>query len=353
MIATKDVTPTITVQDRNEKLHQAAAQKAVDPAWANGKALGMTENCIRVLMSRYLKKGPDGKCLETPEDLFRRVAYTIAAAEAKFGATPADVERIEADYFDLMVKGIYMPNSPTLMNAGREMGMLSACFVLPLGDSINEIFDTVKATALIQKAGGGTGFTMDRLRPTGDWIKSSGGTTSGPISFWKVLSEATNAIQQGAFRRGANMMMLTITMPDILKFIFAKQDLSRFQNYNISVKVTDTRMNTYAKNPNQPNVVTNPRTKKSYVLQKSPQHIDPLPTQRPDAARKPTKPSRPTPRPAVWLMSEILGHHRPERTADRRTRHRLHRPHQPVQPNAQRRRNGSHQPLRRADICSL
>ncbi len=254
--------------------------------------------------SRYLKKGPDGKCLETPRKTSsRRVAYTIAAAEAKFGASPADIERIENEYFELMVKGIYMPNSPTLMNAGREMGMLSACFVLPLGDSINEIFDTVKATALIQKAGGGTGFTMDRLRPTGDWIKSSGGTTSGPISFWKVLSEATNAIQQGAFRRGANMMMLTITLPDILKFIFAKQDLSRFQNYNISVKVPDAWMNTYAKNPNQPNVVTNPRTKKSYVLQKSLnidlyQLNDLMPLETYEALA-------PDARPAVWLMSEI------------------------------------------------
>ncbi len=268
MIATKDAA-TITVKDRNEKLQEAAAQKPVDPAWTNGKALGLTDNCIRVLQSRYLKKGPDGKCTETPEDLFRRVAYTIAAAEAKYGASPADVERVESSYYDLMIKGIYMPNSPTLMNAGREMGMLSACFVLPLGDSINEIFDTVKATALIQKAGGGTGFTMDRLRPTGDWIKSSGGTTSGPISFWRVLSEATNAIQQGAFRRGANMMMLTITMPDILKFIFAKQDLSRFQNYNISVKVPDLWMESYLRDPKQPNIVANPRTKQEYVLQKN------------------------------------------------------------------------------------
>ncbi len=275
MICTKDTSaPSISVKDRTEIIQEATAHKPapaakpVDPIWANGKALGLTDNCIRVLMSRYLKKGPDGKCTETPEDLFHRVAHTIASAELKYGKTPADVERIEKSYFDIMVKGIYMPNSPTLMNAGREMGMLSACFVLPLGDSIHEIFDTVKATALIQKAGGGTGFTMDRLRPTGDWIKSSGGTTSGPISFWKVLSEATNAIQQGAFRRGANMMMLTITMPDILKFIFAKQDLSRFQNYNISVKVPDAWMEAYLKDPKQPNVVTNPRDKKSFVLQK-------------------------------------------------------------------------------------
>ncbi len=305
MIATKDVTgSTLNVKDRAEKIQEATAAKpAVDPVWANGKKLGLTDNCIRVLMSRYLKKGPDGKCFETPEELFRRVATTVAAAEAKYGA-PADVVADhEQAYFDMMVKGIYMPNSPTLMNAGREMGMLSACFVLPLGDSINEIFDTVKATALIQKAGGGTGFTMDRLRPTGDWIKSSGGTTSGPISFWKVLSEATNAIQQGAFRRGANMMMLTITMPDILKFIFAKQDLSRFQNYNISVKVTDAWMAAYKADPTQPNVVTNPRNKKSYVLKKDTNieqyQLGDLMTLE-DYSALPTDA-----RPAVWRMCDI------------------------------------------------
>ncbi|MGD0091525.1 MAG: ribonucleotide reductase N-terminal alpha domain-containing protein, partial [Planctomycetota bacterium] len=203
------------MRDRTDRLRHAtdAAAHRTDPVRENGKALGLTENCIHVLMSRYLKKDSDGHCTETPHELFTRVAKVGAAAEADYGATKADVERIEQACYDMMVKGVFMPNSPTLMNAGREMGMLSACFVLPVGDSIDEIFDTVKATALIQKAGGGTGFAFDRLRPTGDWIKSSGGTTSGPISFWKVLSEATNAIQQGAFRRGANMGMMKINHP--------------------------------------------------------------------------------------------------------------------------------------------
>jgi ribonucleoside-diphosphate reductase alpha chain len=314
----------VLVKDRVEKLKEAqhaaagtchtssaatrpvthpAANGGKDPVWENGKALGLTDNCVRVLMSRYLKKGPDGMCTETPEDLFRRVAHTVAVAEAKYGKTPAEVKRVEESYFDLMVKGIYMPNSPTLMNAGREMGMLSACFVLPVPDSIDEIFDTVKYTALIQKAGGGTGFAFDRLRPTGDWIKSSGGTTSGPISFWKVLSEATNAIQQGAFRRGANMGMMKIDHPDILKFIFAKQDLSRFQNYNISVKITDAWMAAFKADANKPNVVTNYRSKVSYVLPRDLkiehyQLNDLIPLEKYDAMTAEA-------RPAVWTMSEV------------------------------------------------
>jgi len=294
------------VKDRAEKLKEAsAASKPVDPVWENGKRLGLTENCIRVLMSRYLKKGPDGKCFETPEELFTRVAHTVAAAEAKYGATPAQIAKHERDYFDLMVKGIYMPNSPTLMNAGREMGMLSACFVLPVPDSIEEIFDTVKATALIQKAGGGTGFAFDRLRPTGDYIKSSGGTTSGPISFWRVLSEATNAIQQGAFRRGANMGMMKIDHPDILKFIFAKQDLSRFQNYNISVKVTDKWMESYKKDASAPNIVTNYRTGKQYVL---PRNLKIEEYQLNDLILLETYLGQPSDsRPEVWTMEHIWG----------------------------------------------
>lgn len=240
-----------------------------DAVLQNGKMLGLSENSVTVLMKRYLKKGPDGRCTESPEELFKRVALTVARGGVPYGWNEATVVEEAKRYYDLMVKGIFMPNSPTLMNAGREMGMLSACFVLPIGDSIDEIFDAVKHTALIQKAGGGTGFSFDRLRPTGDYIKSSGGTTSGPLSFWRVLSEATNAIQQGAFRRGANMGMMLITHPDIIKFIFAKQDLSHFQNYNISVKVTDAWMADFRKAPGSPNVVANFRTGKQYVIPKS------------------------------------------------------------------------------------
>ncbi len=231
--------------------------------------LKLTENAVRVLRARYLKKDEKGRCLETPEQLFRRVARAIAEPERTYSSDPAVAQEWEDRFYRLMGDRRFMPNSPTLMNAGREMGMLSACFVLPVRDSINDIFDCIKWTALIQKAGGGTGFAFDELRPTGDYIASSGGTTSGPISFWKAFSEATNAIQQGAFRRGANMGMMYITHPDILKFLHAKEDLSQFTNYNISVKATDEWMEDFLAEPDGPHVVVNPRTKKPYLLAKS------------------------------------------------------------------------------------
>ncbi len=232
-------------------------------------ALGFSENAERVLRARYLKKDEQGRLLESPMDLFRRVAKAIADAELLYNSDPENRSEWEDRFYSLMVSRRFMPNSPTLMNAGREMGMLSACFVLPVGDSINEIFDSIKHTALIQKAGGGTGFAFDQLRPTGDYISSSGGTTSGPISFWRAFSEATNAIQQGAFRRGANMGMMYIHHPDILKFLHAKENLEQFTNYNISVKVTDEWMEDFLRDANGPHVVKNPRTDRRYVLPKS------------------------------------------------------------------------------------
>jgi len=226
----------------------------------------LTENARKVLEARYLKKDENGRCLETPRELFRRVARTVADVELRYGAGELERRRWEDRFYTLMTSGAFMPNSPTLMNAGREMGMLSACFVLPVRDSIVDIFNSIKHTALIQKAGGGTGFAFDELRPTGDYIRSSGGTTSGPISFWRAFSEATNAIQQGAFRRGANMGMMYIHHPDILKFLHAKQDLQQFTNYNISVKVTDVWMEDFRAAPDSPHVVRNPRTGQAYVL---------------------------------------------------------------------------------------
>jgi ribonucleoside-diphosphate reductase alpha chain len=231
----------------------------------------LTENGRKVLEARYLKKDEAGQCVETPSQLYRRVARTIADVELVYGATVAERDAWEERFYELMSSRRFMPNSPTLMNAGREMGMLSACFVLPVGDSVVDIFNSIKHTALIQKAGGGTGFAFDELRPTGDLIKSSGGTTSGPITFWRAFSEATNAIQQGAFRRGANMGMMYVHHPDILKFLYAKQDLNQFTNYNISVKLTDTWMEEFRANPDSPQVVRNPRDGKSYVI---PRNVD-------------------------------------------------------------------------------
>jgi ribonucleoside-diphosphate reductase alpha chain len=226
----------------------------------------LTDNGAKVLEARYLKKDESGHCVEKPRDLFTRVARTVADVELRYGATELDRAQWERRFYELMTSGQFMPNSPTLMNAGREMGMLSACFVLPVRDSVNDIFESIRHTALIQKAGGGTGFAFDELRPTGDFINSSGGTTSGPITFWRAFSEATNAIQQGAFRRGANMGMMYIHHPDILKFLHAKQDLSQFTNYNISVKVTDTWMDEFRADPDSPHFVRNPRNGKVFVL---------------------------------------------------------------------------------------
>ncbi len=233
---------------------------------SNGDSTQLTENAQRVLRARYLEKDESGKCVETPDDLFDRVASTMADVELKYGGNQACRSEWKMRFKRLMMSRKFMPNSPTLMNAGRSMGMLSACFVLPVPDSIDGIFDSIKHTALIQKAGGGTGFAFDALRPTGDFIRSSGGTTSGPISFWRAFSEATNAIQQGAFRRGANMGMMYIHHPDILKFLHAKQDLTQFTNYNISIKITDEWMESFLREPNGPHQTRNPRNGQVFYL---------------------------------------------------------------------------------------
>ena len=211
-----------------------------------------------VLKRRCLLKDRNGKIIETVEQMYWRVAKTVAAVEANYSTPRQLIQLLPEIFYRLMAEGKFLPNSPTLMNVGQPEGLLSACFVLPVKDSINEIFEAVKNTALIQKAGGGTGFAFDRLRPTGDTVASSGGTTSGPMSFWRVIAETTNAIQQGAHRRGANMGMMSVEHPDILKFIHTKQDRTSFTNFNISVKITDAFMNTLRKNPDVPHVVTNP-----------------------------------------------------------------------------------------------
>jgi ribonucleoside-diphosphate reductase alpha chain len=225
----------------------------------------LSDNALKVLQSRYLIRDAKGRCVETPAQLFNRVASQIAQAEAKYGASNNEIKQWQKKYYDLMASMKFLPNSPALMNAGRR-GMLSACFVLPVEDSIEGIFEAIKQTALIQQAGGGTGFSFDKLRPTGDRVASSGGTTSGPISFWRVFSEATNAIQQGAFRRGANMGMMSVEHPDILKFLYAKQNLEAFTNFNISIKITDSWMKKVLKSGKTLHIVKNPRTGKKYLL---------------------------------------------------------------------------------------
>lgn len=246
-----------------------AALDALDPPAELGEPQ-LTENATKVLQQRYLKKDlATGKVSESPRQLFWRVAAHIARPELTFpGGTPQKALARAAEFYDLMARKLFMPNSPTLMNAGREMGMLSACFVLPVEDSIEGIFDSIKATALIQKAGGGTGFSFSRLRPQGDVVTSSGGTTEGPLSFIQVFSKATDAIQQGAFRRGANMGILRVDHPDVVRFIEFKDDLSKLQNYNISVTVTDKFIAELRSNPEQHHQVQNPRTKAWSKLEK-------------------------------------------------------------------------------------
>ncbi|MEW6071636.1 MAG: vitamin B12-dependent ribonucleotide reductase [Planctomycetota bacterium] len=222
----------------------------------------LSANAIAVLERRYLKKHPDtGEVVETPRQLLWRVAAHIARPESHFaGGSEETALAVAVEFYDLMARRVFLPNSPTLMNAGREMGMLSACFVLPVEDSIEGIFDSVKATALIQKAGGGTGFSFSRLRPRGDLVRSSGGTTEGPLSFIQVFSKATDAIQQGAFRRGANMGILRIDHPDIIEFIRLKDDLTKIQNYNVSVAISNRFLDELHADPATIQQVKNPRT---------------------------------------------------------------------------------------------
>ncbi len=216
----------------------------------------LSDNAVRVLERRYLSRDEDGKPVETPKELFARVALNVAQAEALYDKD-TDVQGLAREFYDMMAGLEFLPNSPTLMNAGNDLQQLSACFVLPVEDSIEGIFDALKWQAKIHQSGGGTGFSFSKLRPKGDFVRSTMGVASGPVSFMKIFDEATQQVKQGGKRRGANMGILRADHPDVEEFITCKHDSSKITNFNISVAVTKDFMKAYEAGSEFP--LVNPR----------------------------------------------------------------------------------------------
>ena len=237
MTSTHHTTDISTAEVRRRVMHALKDADIIDTLINPDP--GLTDNARTVLKRRYQAKDREGNVIEEPEEMFRRVSHNLAQADRNYGATGLEVAGTEEEFRQVMSNLDYLPNSPTLMNAGRELQMLSACFVLPVDDAMEAIFETVKEATLVQKSGGGTGFAFSRLRPEGDIVGSTGGVASGPVSFMRAFDGATEAVKQGSTRRGANMGILNVTHPDVLKFIRSKEDGKSIANFNISIAVTE------------------------------------------------------------------------------------------------------------------
>ena len=246
-------------EETRRLIAQAMAESGIARA-VNERDGTLTWNSRVVLNRRYLRKDEDGQVIEEPDVMFRRVARNLSGAELNYGASEEEREAVEEMFYQAMTRLEFLPNSPTLMNAGRELQQLSACFVLPVDDSLDSIFESTKQTALIHKSGGGTGFSFSRLRPEGDRVGTTGGVASGPVSFIRVFDSATDVVKQGGTRRGANMAILNVDHPDILRFINEKRNPDRLTNFNVSVAVDRSFMDKVREGGNYK--LVNPRTGK-------------------------------------------------------------------------------------------